>query len=281
MYSLSLESADVPLGTRFATPDGEGVIYITEARLEAGIYSLRCETTGSVGNDYVGDVLPLYAGNNLGRAEITGTLTPARDEEADDDYRARVAQRVASRAFGGNIADYKRFVTEIEGVGGVKVFPVWHGGGSVKIAVVDSAFNNVSPEFLTEVKNAVDPEEDEGTGAGTAPIGHVVTVSTPQRVVIDVKAVVTLDNRTVGQVLAEAVTGLGEYFATIRRTWSETNEVNIYAARVAAELFKIPRVVNVTGVTLNDVSGDVLLLNSAIIQQIPYLGDVTLYEGGE
>ncbi|MDR1066475.1 MAG: baseplate J/gp47 family protein [Clostridiales bacterium] len=281
MYNFALEPADAPLGSRFAAPDHNGIIYAVEERLEAGVYAMRCERAGTEGNDYEGDVLPLYYGNNLSRAEITGHLIPGEDEESDDDYRRRVAGRLANRAFGGNVADYKRFASEIDGVGAAKVFPVWDGGGTVKISIVDSAYNDISADFLKKAKAIIDPEEYEGEGAGIAPIGHIVTVSTPDRVVVDVEAVLTLDGRTAGQVLAESETGIGEYFAQIRRGWSEADEVSVYASRVAAEILKIPRVLNVTDVRLNGASGDVSLTNDKYIQQIPFLRSLTLYEGGE
>ena len=35
-----------------------------------------------------------------------------------------------AQSFGGNVADYKERVNAMNGVGGVKVYPVWNGGGT-------------------------------------------------------------------------------------------------------------------------------------------------------
>ena len=77
-----------------------------------------------------------------------------------------------SQAFGGNIADYKNKVELLPGVGAVKVFPVWNGGGTVKIVLVDSEWSVPSSELVEEVQEAIDPVGTQGTGVGLAPIGH-------------------------------------------------------------------------------------------------------------
>ena len=38
--------------------------------------------------------------------------------------------------FGGNIAQYRQWAKEIPGIGGVQVYPVWAGGGTVKLSTV-------------------------------------------------------------------------------------------------------------------------------------------------
>lgn len=63
----------------------------------------------------------------------------------------------------------------IEGVGGVKVYPVWNGGGTVKIVFSDSKFNVPSKKLIGKVK-VLDPVANQQKGYGLAPIGHLVTV---------------------------------------------------------------------------------------------------------
>lgn len=58
----------------------------------------------------------------------------------------------------------------------MKVFPVWNGGGTVKIVFVNSDWGVPSSTLVDTVQTAVDPTQNQGEGAGIAPIGHVVTV---------------------------------------------------------------------------------------------------------
>lgn len=279
MYALDLTAAEIAIGSRFATPsESGGVIFAAIRRIDVGLYILECETPGSIGNEYYGDVLPLFIDNRLGRAEITGTEVPARDIETDDDYRERILERLATRAFGGNVADYKRFTREIEGVGDLKVFPIWNGGGTVKLSVIDANYDPITPEFIDVIKETIDPLDGTGLGIGIAPIGHVVTVDTPERVTINIEATVALNNRTIGQIQYEAETNVKEYFRNIRSNWSDEETANIFRARIAAVILIIDRVVNVTNVKLNGQEQDIELIQTAELQKLPFVGTVTLIE---
>ncbi len=61
-------------------------------------------------------------------------------------------------------------------MGAVKVFPVWNGGGTVKIVFVNSDWGIPSSDLVNSVQTVVDPVQNQGVGDGIAPIGHVVTV---------------------------------------------------------------------------------------------------------
>ena len=60
----------------------------------------------------------------------------------------------AVEAFGGNVADYREKVNAITGVGGVKVYPVWNGGGTVKLTIIASDFTAPSTELISKVQTA-------------------------------------------------------------------------------------------------------------------------------
>ena len=98
---------------------------------ENGIYRLLCETSGSLPNGVSGELIPIDYVNGLETGRITSILIPGEDVESDDDLRERYFSGLSSQAFGGNVADYKEKTKSIDGVGGVKVTPVWNGGGTV------------------------------------------------------------------------------------------------------------------------------------------------------
>ena len=140
---------DLPVGSRFSAPNTSGLNFIlTENTDTAGECLLMCETVGTIGNGYLGPLLPLFVINNLGAATIVGTYNPAEDTETDDALRERVLARLNQKTYGGNVADYKEFTTAISGVGAVKVFPVWADGRHVPTYVEPPAD---MANFLTSI----------------------------------------------------------------------------------------------------------------------------------
>ncbi len=162
----------VPVGSRFSYDDVNYAVIKTEA----GKASVRCETAGTAGNKPAGAVVPIQFIRGLKTAWYNGVVVPGENEEETEDFRRRYLDSFTSQAFGGNIADYREKVNSIDGVGGVKVYPVWNGGGTVKLVFMTSEFKPPEPEFVNRVQTIIDPEQNHGEGIGPAPIGHTVTV---------------------------------------------------------------------------------------------------------
>ena len=270
---------NLPIGSRFSVPESDmTVTFYIKSYISTGKPIFVCEQTGTVGNEYHGDLLPLFAINNLKQAKITGIQIPAQSDEDDDDYRARIISRLNSKSFGGNIADYKQYVENISGTSKPKVFPVWNGGGTVKISVLDSQYNAISEEFISEIKEIIDPEEYTGQGVGIAPIGHVVTITTPTKTTVNIEAQVILDSVSLGQIQSDVKTNLERYFLTTRKEWADSKKTSIFISRVIATILQTAGVKNVTHVKLNNSEEDIILEDTAQEQFIPILGEVTLYE---
>ncbi|MEL4861032.1 baseplate J/gp47 family protein [Pseudoflavonifractor phocaeensis] len=119
-------SLDMPIGARFS---GGGLNFTVTERIEAGIYKLECETEGEAGNGYTGTLLPIEYVSGLETARLTEILIPARDEEDTEKLRERYFASLDAQAFGGNVADYLDKVGGLAGVGGLKVYREWNGGG--------------------------------------------------------------------------------------------------------------------------------------------------------
>lgn len=116
---------DVEIGTRLS---GGDIDFTVTERIAAGQYKLTAETAGAVGNEYVGTLFPIDYVPDLAAARLSDILIPGEDEESDDELRARYFASLVSQAFGGNIADYKSKIELLQGVGAVKVFPMFRGG---------------------------------------------------------------------------------------------------------------------------------------------------------
>lgn len=274
---------DVPLGSRFSAIDGANSInYVVTERIGAGVYALQAETAGIIGNDYLGPILPIDALSDLKTAALTDIIISGSDDEDDDSLRARYFDEKTAKRFGGNIAQYRSWVNALDGVGACQVYPVWAGGGTVKVSVVDSQYDPLSIDALDIIQQAIDPTKD-GQGLGTAPIGHIVTVSTPEKVVINVAATVqTAAGFTLEQLKPLIEEELQSYIETIKENWgtaapgSNDYSAYVFIAQVMAAMLRVRGVLNVTGLTLNGQTSDLVLQEDAQVQQIPKLGVVSL-----
>ena len=282
----------LPLGSRFSTVSSTSPVnytitaqYVEDGVAVPGSYEATCEERGVVGNEYSGNLINITFVQGLASATMTSILVPARNQETDDELRERYFDALNQKAFGGNIADYREKVMELDGVGAVQIYPVWNGGGTVKLSIVDPTYGRCSLEFIASIQNEIDPENaagEQGSGLGIAPIGHKVTVVTPDEVTINVTANVVLGtNYTKGQVETPIKEALASYIQSLRQSWADATDLNeyscdVFVSRISAAIVNVPGVSNVTGVTLNGQAQDIELTENGQIQQLPKLGEVIL-----
>lgn len=282
---LGVFNTDVPLGSRFSTIDGaDSVNFTATAREGDGLFQMTCEAPGSVGNRYTGPILPITNIQGLTSAKITGILVAGDDQEDDESLRERAVAALNEQPFGGNVADYKRVVLDIDGVGGLQVYPTWDGGGTVKLSVLGADWMPASAHLVETVQNRVDPPPDQGLGYGAAPIGAKVTVTAPEALTVDVAAaVVPAQGYTLDQLQAPVRRAVEDYLLSARQEWDRPGAGGptsysswVYTARVAAAMLSVRGVVNITGLTVNGSAGDLELTETGLLQQVPVLGEVAL-----
>lgn len=280
IYDSNESLMDVPIGTRFSTPNAfGGYNYIVIEKLSVGNYTVECETAGIVGNDYVGELLPLQSINNLGTVTISTVIKPGEDEESDDELRDRALLKIHQEAFSGNKAAYTKMIKEIDGVEDVKVFPVWNGGGTVKLAVLATNYTIPSSSFINSIQTMVDPVANQGQGIGLAPIGHTVTVVAPDRLNIDIAATLTIETGyTIGQLQSSIETNIGNYLREIQEDWSDNNTITIYTSKVIAAILNVPQVENVSSLTINSSASDLTINVTGTNVKFPMLNEVSLSE---
>lgn len=279
---------EVEIGSRFSTiSETETLNYVVTAPYEVdgvivpGSYQLTCETIGTIGNAYVGNLMPINYINGLSSAVMTDLIIPARDVETDDDLRARYFLSLKDKPFGGNLAQYDENLKNIEGVGEVQIYPVWDGGGTVKCSVIDASFNPITSNFITVIQDIIDPTP-QGTGLGLAPIGHIVTITTPEELTINIAANISLmTGYTKAQVETPIKEALEAYLLNLRKEWGVPNDFNqyilgVYISRINAAILSVQGVSNVTGTTINSLANDLTLVETAERQELPILGMVSL-----
>ncbi len=259
----------IALGDRFGI---DGIAFECIELLSGNIAKLKCEQYGEVGNTIYGTLLPLSYVEGLTVAELTDVLIPGEDIETDEALRKRYFENLESEAFGGNIADYKVKINAISGVGGVKVYPVWNGGGTVKLVMIDSSYNKPSTELVKTVQTAVDPVDNSGEGLGIAPIGHTVTVAAIDEVVVNIVSTITLVTGYIWSDVSSYVTqAIDDYFAALKETWSSEENLVVRISQIESAVLKITGVLDIAGTTLNNQSTNLILTDN----QIPRLGTVT------
>lgn len=117
--------ADIDVaGKRFNIGDRN---YVVLEQISPGQYQVQCETAGAVGNQYLGDMIPMDYISGLQSAQLTEVLIPGEDEEDTEVFRQRYLDSFKEQSFGGNRADYLSKIRKMDGVGDCKVTRVWNG----------------------------------------------------------------------------------------------------------------------------------------------------------
>lgn len=288
------EPCQISIGQSFSTV-GDTILNYTAVQVYVnedgdvvpGSYIMQCNTVGSVGNSYIGRIVPNDYIEKLASAEITTLLYPGEEEESDDSLRERFLANLMKTAFGGNIAQYRQWTKEIPGIGGVQVYPVWAGGGTVKLSIIDTDYNSCSSEFCQTILEKFDPENsggETGLGLGIAPIGHKVTVSTPLPRTINVSGKITLlPGYKLETLLPQIKLALEEYLLSLRQAWENSDDENnysviVYLGRINFAILNVKGVSSAYELQLNGTDTDIRLTETSSLQEIPVLGTVSLDE---
>lgn len=127
------------------------------------------------------------------------------DEESDEDYRERILLKKRYPGTSGNQYHYMHWAMEVEGVGRVKVFPLWEGAGTVKVSILDSNQKSANEELIEKVKTHIDGDA-ERDGEALAPIGALLTVSTAEELKLNIEGHISVraDSYASPELIAEA-----------------------------------------------------------------------------
>lgn len=254
---------EIPIGARFSLNDLNFAITEKES---PGVYRARCETLGEAGNEGVGKLIPIEYIKGLESAELTEILIPGEEEQATESFRREYLDSFNVQAFGGNIADYKKKAKALQGVGGVKVYPVWNGGGTVKLVLLDSTFGKPTEELVAAVQTAIDPETNHGEGLGLAPIGHTVTVEGVSETAVSVETTLAYqDGWAWADVEPYAEAAADEYFHELAEGWeAQEGGLVVRVSAVEMRLLACPGVLDVGDTKLNGVPKNLILDENAI-----------------
>lgn len=277
---------NVQIGDKFASIGDSPIFYaVTKINSDLTI-ELTAETAGSSANSYIGQILPVTPNDLLSWAEITEITAPARDVESDDHLRARLLSSQSSIAYGGNVADYLDMTSKIDEVGAAQIYPTWNGGGTVKVVILNNDLMPASASLVQKVKNTLDPEDKQAEGYGLAPIDHVVTVTAPEILKVDVSIQLQLTDQANKVAVEKGIKDmLNELFSELRKDWNTINatvgrgySLSIYRSRILSKIMLIDGVADSQLPKLNGEDKDIHLIFSNEVSQLPILGEVTISE---
>lgn len=290
----------IPSGSEFKTINGSDSVVFVSGTMISGdfgvyVYEMTCQTPGEIGNSYSGDLLPITAIAGLTTATIGEIITVGAEEESDNALKTRYVESFTTAPYGGNMSEYRQAILAIPGVGGVQVYGAnaYNGGGTVLCSIISDEYGAASSALVATVQEAICPFE-EGTstpspnGYGIAPIGAAVTITSATELPINISASVRF-NANVENGLAtyeaEIEDAINAYIQSVAQEWgkeSQTHQVSypvtVYIARVIYAILSVPAVANVTNLTINGGTVDLELTETAALQQVPVMGEVTLNE---
>ena len=212
---------------------------------------LECETYGEEPNGSVGDLVPIDYIPGLTSAKITEMLIPGEDEEETESIRQRYLDSFNLQAYGGNIKDYEEKTMAQAGVGIVKVTPVWKGGGTVRVTILDSEFNVASTSLISKIQEVLDPTKDQ-TGKGLAPIGHIVTVDTPAQEQIYIATKLTLKDLSISNIKADIDKVLKAYLLELRKQFKESEKIVVRTSIIESRILALnPNIIDIQETKVN------------------------------
>lgn len=249
----------IPIGARFSYDD---VDYTVTEKISDGVYFMSCETVGIIGNKPMGRLVPIDYVQGLQTAMLTEVIVPGENEEDTEVFRARYLASFDPQAYGGNVADYKEKVNAIPGVGGVKVYPAWQGGCTVRVVFMTSEYKVPTSDFISDVQSLIDPIPNNGLGLGIAPIGHIVTVQGVMDSAVQIDLNMIFKNGyTFEDFRPDIESAIDKYFAALNKNWEKTQVVEsgnisnagilIRRAVLESRLLDIEGVVDVPHIKLN------------------------------
>ena len=260
---------EIEIGARFSL---NLLNYVVTEKISNGVYKLQCETAGYDGNVESGALIPIEYIEGLETATLTDVLVPGEDEEDTEHLRQRYYDSLNSQAFGGNITDYKEKTNSLDGVGGVKVYPVWNGGGTVKLVIINSDFEKPSEVLVNSVQTIIDPTQNQGNGVGIAPIGHIVTVLGCNETVVNVATRITFQEGWNWEALKPyAEQAIDDYFKELASDWASLDNIIVRISQIEIRLLNLTGVLDIADTTLNGVAHNL----TVEVDNIPKRGNVT------
>ena len=267
---VTVGGGDIHAGDLFSTASGVEFYAIEDGTYQVGdTFKVRAYVAGESGNVEAGEIV--YMPITL--AGIAGVINDAPSEgglesESDQAFRDRFYDDLQNPNNGCNQQAYVQWALSVAGVGRVRIFPQALGANTVEVCIVDANMEPAASSIIQEVQTLIDPNNN-GDGAGEAPIGAVCTVTTAAALSISVSASVTpFDGYDLSAVTENIRTELTAY---LRRIAFKEFPYLSYA-QVGRRIASAEGVMDYSGLLMNGGTINVPLGD----RQTPVLGEVAV-----
>ena len=173
-------------GSLFSTNDGKNFITVETKKIEfTGTVDIKAQSQDvGISCNVDAETIIKIPMSIYGVSAVTNknSAYDGFDEETDEELLERLLFKVRQPATSGNKNHYIIWATNVEGVGGVKVLPLWNGNGTVKVIITNAENEIASEDLIAKVQNYIDEQR---------PIGATVTVVSPKPLNIDIGLKVT------------------------------------------------------------------------------------------
>ncbi|WP_058301139.1 baseplate J/gp47 family protein [Gorillibacterium timonense] len=246
----------IPVGTAVSTDEEDALVFLTveEGVIKQGTARVKAiAAVGGIAGNVAKNRIKLVLGDKSGIVSVTNTkpFLNGADTESDESLIGRYLDRVRRPATSGNAWHYRQWALEVPGVGDVKVFPVWNGNGTVKLAVLSDDKRAPGSPIIDRVKKAVEERR---------PVGALVTVSPAVEVGIAVSARLTLAaDAQLDEVSALFQTALTVYLADLA-----FQDPIVRYNRILGLLLDIVSIVDFDDLTINGVQGNLELVDDQV-----------------
>lgn len=268
---VTMGGGTVRAGDLFSTASGVEFYAISDGVYEVGdTFTVRAYVAGERGNVEAETIL--YMPVTI--AGIAGIINDAPaagglDAESDDAFRDRFYDDLQNPNNGCNQQAYVQWALSVAGVGRVRIFPQALGANTVEVCIVDANMEPAASSIIQAVQDLIDPNNN-GDGAGEAPIGAVCTVTTAEALPIAISASVTpadgYDLSAVSESIEEAVT---DY---LREIAFKKGTTYLSYAQVGSRIAAADGVMDYSNLTINSGASNIPLGD----RQTPVLGSVVL-----
>lgn len=261
MHFTGNDGTQIPKGTVLLTADGLEFETVETVTITGGVANVLVHASE------VGEIYNVAAGTIIQQiVSITGLTSFHNDAavggtnlESDKSLVERLYSYLQKPATSGNVYHYEQWALGVNGVGGVKVIPLWDGPGTVKVLIVGPDKQPVDAEIVNNCAAHIKTNR---------PIGAEVTVVSAEGLEINVEATISIDSQTTKETVQEALRDkLSLYLQGIAFSRYE-----IMYNRIAYMLLDIDGVVDYSTLTLNGGTENITIGT----EQIPVLGTVVI-----
>ena len=266
---VTVGGGDIHAGDLFSTASGVEFYAIEDGTSQVGdTFKVRAYVAGASGNVAAGGMV--YIPITL--AGIAGVINDAPSDgglesESDQAFRDRFYDDLQNPNNGCNQQAYVQWALSVAGVGRVRIFPQALGANTVEVCIVDANMEPAASSIIQAVQTLIDPNNN-GVGAGEAPIGAVCTVTTAAALSVSVSASVTpFDGYDLSAVTENIRTDLTAY---LREIAFKKDVTYLSYAQVGSRIAHADGVMDYSGLLLNGGTLNVPLGD----RQTPVLGEV-------